>query len=139
MATVRRITTTDRSPAAVASRWWYGIAALPVVSVLAVALVTVSTALAVGFGLLEGRFAGPVFGLLVLFAMVATAAVIAAGLLFPIALYLDSRAVANANVDWRPDVTVYTGLGVVAAFVHVLGIAVACYYLYRRHRVVGTP
>lgn len=138
MGAVSRRIRTDRS-ASVDSRWWYGVAALPVVSVVAVALVTLATVGAVVSGALDSDVAGPVFGLLVLLGMIAAAAVIAAGIVLPVALYFDGRAVSSASVDWHPDAARYALVGLVGTLLYPLGIVVACYYLYRRHQRVGAP
>lgn len=138
MEAVRTHTRTDRS-ASVDSRWWYGVAALPIASVLAFLVVGLATGVVVVSGALNSDVAGPVFGLLVLLGMLSVASVIAAGIALPVSLYFDGRAVTGASVDWQPDVTRYAVLGLLGALVHPLGIAVACYYLYRRHRYVGVP
>lgn len=138
MGAVRTPGRTDL-PTSVDSRWWYGVAALPVVSVLSLAIVGLATGIAVFSGALDSDAAGPVFGFLVLLGMVAAAAVIASGIVLPVSLYLDGRAISSNEVAWHPDVRRYAALGVVGALFHPIGIAVACFYLYRRHRRVGVP
>ena len=60
---------------------------------------------------------------------------------FPVAIYLDAEAVADAGVGWDPDPFLYGLLGAAGLFAGgapvqpVLGL----YYLYRRHEHVGTP
>lgn len=138
MGAVRTYTKTDRS-VSVESRWWYGVAALPVVSVLAVTAVSLATGVAVFSGALDGDIAGPVFGFLVLLGMASVASVITAGIVLPISLYFDARAITGADIGWRPDVMWYVALGLLGALFHPIGIAVACYYCYQRHQHVGAP
>jgi hypothetical protein len=89
MGAISTHTRTDWA-ASVESRWWYGVAALPVVSVGSLLAVGLATGLVVISGALGGAVTGPVFGLLVLLGVVAAAAVIAAGVLLPVSLYFDS-------------------------------------------------
>jgi hypothetical protein len=110
-----------------------------VVSVGSLLAVGLATGLVVISGALGGAVTGPVFGLLVLLGVVAAAAVIAAGVLLPVSLYFDRRAISRAGVDWHPDPGWYALLGVFGALFYPVGIAVACYYLYRRHRRIGAP
>jgi hypothetical protein len=138
MGAISTHTRTDWA-ASVESRWWYGVAALPVVSVGSLLAVGLATGLVVISGALGGAVTGPVFGLLVLLGVVAAAAVIAAGVLLPVSLYFDRRAISRAGVDWHPDPGWYALLGVFGALFYPVGIAVACYYLYRRHRRIGAP
>lgn len=138
MGAISTHTRTDWA-ASVESRWWYGVAALPVVSVGSLLAVGLTTGLVVISGALGGAVTGPVFGLLVLLGVVAAAAVIAAGVLLPVSLYFDRRAISRAGVDWHPDPGWYALLGVFGALFYPVGIAVACYYLYRRHRRIGAP
>jgi hypothetical protein len=138
MGAISTHTRTDWA-ASVESRWWYGVAALPVVSVGSLLAVGLATGLVVISGALGGAVTGPVFGLLVLLGVVAAAAVIAACVLLPVSLYFDRRAISRAGVDWHPDPGWYALLGVFDALFYPVGIAVACYYLYRRHRRIGAP
>jgi len=135
---------------AVDSRWWYWIAAYPVVSLLLfpvlaiVAFATFSTAFVVGSGMEPGpgpgmgfAFVGVAFGFLV-FALFLLSLVVF--LLLPAALYMDARAVARAGLDWTPDPLVYAVAGLLQFVVTpVVGLVVALYYLYRRHEHVGVP
>lgn len=124
---------------AVDSRWWYWIAALPVV--VAVWLVTFAwVALAVatefGAGLLAGDPVPVAFSLSVLVAGVPLAVV---GGMLPVATYMDTRAVVAAGVDWRPSPARWAAAGAGSLLSLVGAPAFACYYLYRRHRHLGVP
>jgi hypothetical protein len=137
----------DLLPAAgVDSRWWYWIAAVP-----AYFLVTlVGGAVAAGVFLFAGLldFAG--FGGL---ASVSTFLVFGAvagllglvgllvAVLFPVALYVDARAIEALDGEWTPDPVLWGLLAVVAVLVtnFVLSVPLALYYLYKRHESVGTP
>lgn len=132
------------------SRWWYWIVAYPVVTLLFVPLAlilgTIGLApyivvspdplpqplLGVAFGLL-----GLVVGVLLLILVLGSLAVF---VMFPVALYMDSRAVSMAEYEWKPDPLLYGILGVVQFIVTPLvGLIVALYYLYQRHEHVGVP
>jgi hypothetical protein len=102
------------------------------------------------FGALTGAAVGPIggfpfrpvgFGIVLLVAVPIVLVGVALGLLLPVALYLDAEAVGRADVGWEPDPVLYGLVGVVGLFAQGVPIqpAVACYYLYGRHRHVGTP
>lgn len=139
---------------AVDSRWWYWIAAYPIVLLLVIPVAVVGLILfivpvaVVGPGADPGPGAGAGFGaILVLVALLVVGLLVIIGLLsfalivmLPVALYLDARAVAAADVDWQPDPFLYGLLGILQLFVTpVIGIVVAAYYLYKRHVHVGVP
>jgi hypothetical protein len=123
------------------SRWWYWIAAIPlyVVAGGAVGLLFAGIALA-GFGL--GLDAGVVgFGLLFVTVLVLVLAGLVLTIVFPVATYIDARAVAAADTSWTPDPLVW-GLAALATVVlsaFTLSFVLALYYLYKRHVAVGTP
>lgn len=61
-------------------------------------------------------------------------------LLYPVALLGDVRYVRAASGEWQPNRLVYGLLGlVVLATVGLASFLVSPYYLYRRHRHLGTP
>ena len=61
-------------------------------------------------------------------------------IMLPVALYMDARQVAQADLDWEPDPTLYGILGLLQFFVTpIVGFFVSLYYLYRRHEHLGVP
>jgi hypothetical protein len=125
--------------AEVSSRWWYWIAAVPLyVVVAAVGLViffiTVLTGVAID---IEFAVVG---SWIILIPVVGLSGVIMT-VMFPVAIYIDSRAISKSQYQWTPDSRIWgiAALGTVIGSVFTLSIAVALYYLYRRHNVVGTP
>jgi hypothetical protein len=125
--------------AGVDSRWWYWIAAIPlyvvlggVLAVLFVGALLFGLFLTGGLVTIAGAFVVvPVLGLLGLVLSV----------MYPIATYVDARAVAESDAPWTPDPLVW-GLAALATEVlsaFVLSVALALYYLYKRHVAVGTP
>lgn len=137
---------------AVDSRWWYWIAAYPLAVLLFVPLVVVAALLfvmpfvVVGPDMGPGAGPGPgvamaviglVMALLVVAVLVLTFVLL---VMFPIALYMDARAVGDADVGWSPDPLLYGLLGLLQLVVTpIIGLVVAVYYLYRRHEHVGVP
>jgi len=125
----------------VGSRWWYWIAAIPLYVVVSAAfgLLFAVVALA-GFGLgLEGGLVG--FGLLFAFVVALGLVGLVLTVLFPVATYVDARAVAASDASWTPDPLVW-GLAALATVVlsaFTLSFVLAIYYLYKRHTAVGTP
>lgn len=134
---------------AVDSRWWYWIAAYPIVLFLFIPVMMFG----VVFLLMPFAFMGPdpgapalpVFGVLfalpVMFllftVLLVTFAVI---VMLPVALYLDARKVAQADLEWQPDPFLYGILGVLQVIATpIIGLIVSIYYLYRRHEHVGVP
>lgn len=61
--------------------------------------------------------------------------IIAAWLLLPVSIYFDTKQVKMRSA-WRPNLFAYLG---VAVFIPFLGILVGAFYLFRRHKVLGTP
>ena len=62
-------------------------------------------------------------------------------ILFPVATYVDARAIAESDASWTPDPLVW-GLAALATVVlsaFTLSVVLALYYLYKRHVAVGTP
>jgi hypothetical protein len=132
--------------AQVTSKWWYVVAAGTVYGVVAaavfVAMVPFLFALVLGTGpsdpaLAFGLTATTLALVAVPLALLGTALAIA----FPLAIYLDAEAVADADLDWSPDPVLYGVVGVVGLFAGGTPIqpAVGVYYLYRRHQHVGRP
>ena len=122
------------------SRWWYWIAAIPlyvVVGVAAVLLFGIVVLAGFGFGIEGGLVAT---GLL--FVVIGVLVVgFALSIVFPIAMYIDARAIAASEASWTPDPLVW-GLAALATEVlsaFTLSLVVALYYLYKRHVAVGTP
>jgi hypothetical protein len=126
--------------AGVDSRWWYWIAAVPVYALLSTLI---------GFAAFVGVFllglAGDAvgFGFLaffLLFVLIALPGLVLT-VLFPIATYVDAKAVAEADVGWDPDPALY-GLVALAGVLltgFTVSLVLAVYYLYQRHKYVGTP
>ena len=57
-----------------------------------------------------------------------------------VAFYFDAEAVAAADLAaWEPDPVLWGVIGVAGVFFPLLQIGAAVYYLYQRHRHVGTP
>ena len=125
--------------ASVDSRWWYWIAAIPlyvvlggVLAVLFVGALLFDIFLTGGIVTIFGAFVViPVLGLLGLVLSV----------MYPIATYVDARAIAESESSWTPDPLVW-GLAALATEVlsaFVLSVVLALFYLYKRHVAVGTP
>lgn len=134
---------------AVDSRWWYWIAAYVVVSLLFVPFVIVAGIAVAAPVFVVGPDTGYLIGGPVALVLGLVAAVLVFGfallalsvfLLLPVALYVDARHVARADLDWKPDPVLYGVLGLLQLLVTPLvGFFVAVYYLYRRHEHVGVP
>jgi hypothetical protein len=123
------------------SRWWYWIAAIPLYVVVGAAFVLLFAVVALlGFGI--GFDAGFVAaGLLFVAVFVLGLAGLVLTILFPIATYVDARAVAASDASWTPDPLVW-GLAALATVVlsaFTLSFVMAVYYLYKRHVAIGTP
>ena len=127
--------------AGVDSRWWYWIAAIPlyvVVGAAAVLLFAVAALLGFGIGF-EAGFV--VTGLLFVTVFILGLLGLVFSIVFPIAMYVDARAIAASEASWTPDPLVW-GLAALATevlSVFTLSVVVALYYLYKRHVAVGTP
>lgn len=130
----------EHLPAAtVDSRWWYWIAAVPAFFVVST-LAGVFAFLIAVFGMvtdLAGFTFLLFFGLFAVFAL----AGLALSVLFPLAIYIDAKAIATADVEWTPDPVLYGLIAVVAVLMtaFTLSVPLALYYLYQRHRHVGVP
>ena len=112
MATQTGTDTVEQS-STVNSRWWYWIAAQPIM----VVLVILSLGLQLGGMFLLLLFASAIVYFIGLFAYAA-----------------DIKAIDNTpGINWNPSRLVYIGLAV------FFGIFVALFYLYKRHKHVGTP
>ncbi|WP_232686736.1 hypothetical protein [Halobacterium zhouii] len=133
------------------SRWWYLVLAVPVFYALATVLSFVvgfvafvatlvgvtggvgggpgSSELAVGFGVVG------IVGLVLLVVLVG----LVLSLAFPIALYFDAEALADADTTWQPDPALYGLLGLASVVAQPLQIPLGVYYLYKRHEAVGVP
>lgn len=128
------------------SNWWYWIAAVPAYFALTLLLFGLALVLFL-FGLALDLAGGMGFATLSLTALFAIAAVVVAlpalllAVLFPVAMYVDARAVERAAVGWSPDPVLYGVAALAAVLVtnFVLSVPLACYYLYKRHGAVGRP
>lgn len=107
----------------VGSRWWYWIVAYLVVSVLFVpiviiaALAFVTPAVVVGPG--EPTVGVPLQVLVLVFTLLIFGFAIlslAVFVMLPVALYMDARQVARANIDWEPDPVLYAILALLKSF-----------------------
>jgi hypothetical protein len=131
---------TDNLPPQVReSRWWYWIAAIPVLYVLVLAVLVVfvlplilgESSRVFGFGeFVIARLAVGVALLAFLFT-----------LMLPYALYRDIGLLNEYDIAtaWNPDQTEYTILGAAGIFMSAVGFGVSIYYLYQRHVHVGIP
>ncbi|MCF2207192.1 hypothetical protein KI372_09495 [Halobacterium salinarum] len=136
-------------PDGVDSEWWYWVAAVPAYWVVGSA-VGVAFAAVVGVLLVTGVVAGgPAVRVSAGFGVVSLALVVVAVLLafvgmivslvFPVAVFRDAEAVAAVRGDWQPDPASYGLVGLVGVVVQPLQVALAVYYLYKRHESVGRP
>lgn len=132
----------------VASRWWYWIAAYPIVAVLSIpviiALVILFFAPIAMIDATVGDPAAPLALVFLLFVGMLGLAffllALAVFVMLPVALYFDAKEVELAEVEWEPDPFVYAIIATLQFFVTpVIGFIVAIYYLYRRHTDVGVP
>jgi hypothetical protein len=136
------------------SNWWYVVAVMPLFSLvgfLVFGWMLAAVFLGIGTGLMpvempmtgpgmSGGMPGGFFALMIpmmIFGTVGTVLTAA----FPIALYLDAKAVRAADVRWDPDPVLYALVAVVGivSTAFAIGIPLSLYYLYQRHRHVGTP
>ena len=125
--------------ASVDSRWWYWIAAVP----LYVVFGGVLAVFFVGALLFDLFLTG---GLVTLFGAVVIVPIVGLGgllltILFPIATYIDARAIAESEASWTPSPLLWglIALATVVGSVFTLSLVVALYYLYKRHVEIGTP
>ena len=127
--------------ATVESRWWYWIAAVPVYS--AVSLLLGGLLFGVfflGFWVDVGFAVSGVFAFALLMVLLAVPGLVLS-VLFPLAVYVDARAVSEADVGWNPDPLLYGVVALAGVLVTAFTVSVplALYYLYRRHDAVGVP
>ncbi|WP_433628863.1 hypothetical protein [Halomicrococcus sp. NG-SE-24] len=135
--------TTQDAPT-VDSRWWYVVAATPLVFVVTWILGIWFFGLAlfsVGLGGGEPFLFGPFAIVAVFVALFVGLLVTAMLVLFPVAIYLDAEAVNRAGVGWQPDSVLYALVAAISAVAtgFTLAIPLALYYLWQRHEHVGVP
>ncbi|MUV61543.1 hypothetical protein [Halobacterium sp. CBA1126] len=131
------------------SRWWYWVAAVPVYYVVGTVLGFLVGLAAFVFALTGAGTMNPEMGVPMGvgfgFAGVFLLVVVLAGvglllsLAFPLAIYYDATAVADAPGQWNPDPALYGLLGLAGLVAQPLQVPLAVYYLYRRHDSVGVP
>ncbi|MFC6874003.1 hypothetical protein [Halobellus marinus] len=125
--------------ASVDSRWWYWIAAIPLYVVLGGVLAVLFVGAFIFDLFLTGGLA-TVFGAFIVIPLLGLVGLVLT-VLFPVATYIDARAIAESDAEWTPDPLVW-GLAALATVVlsaFLLSVLQALYYLYRRHVAVGTP
>jgi hypothetical protein len=131
--------TDDLPPSVRDSRWWYGIAAVPVLYILVLVVLGVFV-----LPLILGE-SSRVFGvgefIIVRLAVGVALLAFLSTFILPYALYrdiglLDEYDIATA---WDPDRDEYTILGAAGIFMSAVGFGVSVYYLYQRHVHVGIP
>jgi hypothetical protein len=132
--------------AGVDSRWWYWVAAVPVYFLVTLVGGAVAAGVFLFAGLLDlaGLSGLASFSTFLVFGAIASLfglVGIVVAVLFPVALYVDARAVEALDGEWTPDPVLWGLLAVVAVLVtnFVLSVPLALYYLYKRHESVGTP
>lgn len=125
--------------AGVDSRWWYWIAAVPVYALLSMLFGFLLVFVFILAGVADTAGLGLVaFALFVVFVAVPG---LVLTILFPIATYVDAKAVAEADLAWDPDPALFGVLALASVLVSAFtaSVLLALYYLYRRHQHVGTP
>jgi len=135
------------------SNWWYVVAVMPLFSLvgcLVFGWMLAAVFLGIGTGLLpttpmtgpgmSGEMPGGLFALMIPMFLFGTVGTVLTAV-FPISLYLDAKAVRAADVGWDPDPVLYALVAVVGivSTAFAIGIPLSLYYLYQRHRHVGTP
>lgn len=130
----------SRRSGGAATRWWYGVAALPLYIAVAAPLLAMlwvggSTFDASGLGVYAWLLAASLG-----FVFVAIPGIVLVTL-FPVALYLDAGQVAaDPAVDWEPDAALHGILALVGLVAGGVGaVLLGLLYLHRRHRAVGRP
>jgi hypothetical protein len=138
----------------ITSRWWYGVALQPITVLLFIGLFAL-----VGTGVLQmaGTFPDAVKLFLLIVVGIPLLVIVIGGFiggpLFPVALFLDARAVRRADLEWKPNPYLYAVLGLTQLvaliggrfvpfdrrILFVAAFVIAVVYLYRRHVYVGTP
>lgn len=121
------------------SRWWYWIAAVPILYILVFAVLAVFV-----LPLILGE-STVVFGLgessVALLAVALSFPTFLITLALPYALYRDIGLLDEHDTvtAWSPDQDEYAILGAAGIFVTGVSVVVSVYYLYRRHVHVGIP
>ena len=137
---------TEADPTVVDSKWWYWVAAVPAYAAVGLLggivafglfILSIGIDIAGGMGLATGTLV--VVGTLV--AVLYGLAGLVLFVMFPIGIYLDAQAIAEADVEWDPDPVLYGIVAVTTALFSALlvSLVVAIYYLYRRNQVLDTP
>jgi hypothetical protein len=128
------------------SRWWYWIAAVPVYFLVTLVGGAIAAGLFLFAGLLDVAGLGGLasFSTFLVFGAVASLFGISGlvvAVLFPVATYVDARAIETLDGEWTPDPVLWGLLAVVAVLVtnFVVSVPLSLYYLYRRHEALGTP
>jgi hypothetical protein len=128
------------------SRWWYWIAAVPVYFLVTLVGGAIAAGLFLFAGLLDVVGLGGLasFSTFLVFGAVASLFGISGlvvAVLFPVATYVDARAIETLDGEWTPDPVLWGLLAVVAVLVtnFVVSVPLSLYYLYRRHEALGTP
>lgn len=143
---LRRTLDTLLPEAGVESNWWYWVAAVPVYFLVALVGGVLAAIVFIFAGVLDIVGLGGLASVstFILFGGVATlfglfGVVIA--IVFPIAIYVDARAIESAGKAWTPDPVLWGLLAVVAVLVtnFIISVPLALYYLYKRHEALGTP
>ena len=126
--------------ASVDSNWWYWIAAPLVLFVLSA---VAGVLFVLGF-LVDVFLTGGLLTVAAVFVFGSLAALVGLVLsvLFPVAVYVDARALSDApESSWSPDPVLYglVALAGVLLTAFTVSVPFGIYYLYRRHEAVGTP
>ncbi|WP_152039414.1 hypothetical protein [Salinigranum salinum] len=128
------------------SRWWYWIAAVPVYFLIALVGGAVAAGLFLFAGLLDvvglsGLASFSTFLVLGTVASLFGIVGLVVAIMFPVATYVDARAIEALDGEWTPDPVLWSLLAVVAVLVtnFVVSVPLSLYYLYRRHEALGTP
>jgi hypothetical protein len=119
------------------SRWWYWIAALPAAAALWF-LSFLWAALAATAELGAGLSGNPIAVAFELSVLVGGIPIGVVGVLLPVAVFFDSRAVRREGFEW-PTPATYAALSALSLLVPPVAVGVAAHYVYRRRRRVGVP
>ena len=143
---VRRTLDRYLPEAGVDSRWWYGVAAVPLYALLVLVGGFVAVVLFALAGVVDVAGAGGLAGFSTFLFVAGIGALVGLGgvavaVVFPVALYVDARAIERLDGEWTPDPVLWGVVAVVGVVVtnFVVSVPLALYYLYRRHEAVGTP
>ncbi|WP_256685574.1 hypothetical protein [Halococcus qingdaonensis] len=130
------------------SRWWYGIAATLVLLLLGWigwAGVRLTTTIVPETDPSQLAPHGIESLVVLLGTFVFVVATWTSAPIFTISLFMDARAVGRGDFEWRPNQYLYGLVGLLhlgalfTVVVYAVTMPVALFYLYRRHRHVGTP